>query len=149
MAVEQVRSGETEQSEVFRAPAPKRDPSPELLHRVVVDIPLPTHEDALRLATILSPDMPLKPSDVHLTFEVHSQSPILNLTIRARTVRQLRLACNSALEDAKLVVDTMAAFAPGYDTKESEIRDEGKSEPAGKRKEGGPEVELGSIGRAG
>lgn len=87
----------------------------------------------MRLGKILSVDPPLRAADVHLTYaQPLVPKETLQITLRARTVRQLRLACNSLLDDTALVVDSMAAFEPGA------VEDKT-----------GNKLELGSVGRAG
>ncbi|PWN18952.1 hypothetical protein BCV69DRAFT_284561 [Microstroma glucosiphilum] len=83
---------------------------PHLKHTLTLTFPTPTPRHAQHLASILSVDKPLRPNDTSIKYEPRAAS--LSVELKTSTVRLLRLAGNSLLEDVALVLRTMQAF-PG------------------------------------
>ncbi|PWN94133.1 Pcc1-domain-containing protein [Acaromyces ingoldii] len=115
-----------------------------LPHSVTLNIPLPSAHHAATLYRVLSVDKPLRPKETFIAYRAQSSSPeTLDVLCHCSTVRQLRLASNSILEDIKLVLATMDAF-PGPDEHEEQRRKGRKDEVIQDA-----EFELNGTGRAG
>ncbi|CCU98990.1 unnamed protein product [Malassezia sympodialis ATCC 42132] len=103
-----------------------------------MQIPCPDETTATTIQQVLWVDRELRPQDVVKTAQVH-QTPsgcVLDVHIRATTLRHLRLSLNAFLEDTALVVRTMDAFQTTRKDAESVTDADGP-------------LEQGSVGRAG
>ncbi|WFD48194.1 low-specificity L-threonine aldolase [Malassezia furfur] len=81
-------------------------------HAVTLAIPCPDHAAAQTVQQVIGVDKELRPHDVHkeLRIDDGADGTVLHVTMRATTLRHLRLALNAFLEDAALILRTMQAF---------------------------------------
>ena len=106
-----------------------------------VDIPCPTKEVASTIQQVIGVDKELRPHDVHksMCVEDATDGAVLHVyvridsrsTMRATTLRPLRLALNSFLEDSALIVRTMDTLRPGSTCTSSDVLEHGSVGLAG------------------